>query len=76
MEKVNRFHRKGIRSRKIRLPALGALGRISSAGLDRAVENMAQSVAPTVQTSPAAVAPRHSPQWICNCRFGSVYMTP
>ena len=62
MEKLIRFHTGVTRSSRIRFPARGALGRISAAGLSRAVDSMAQRVAPTVQATPAAPAIRIRPQ--------------
>ena len=47
--KLNRFHRKGIRSRMTRLPALGALGRIRVAGTSFKDMPLAARVARPVQ---------------------------
>jgi hypothetical protein len=56
-EKLKCRHRKGIRSKRIRFPALGALGRMRVAGVSLAVESTANRVAPTVHRRPADTAP-------------------
>ena len=70
------FQINGICSSRIRLPALGALGRISAAGVSRAVANIAHRVAPTVQAKPAPIAPRLRGQYCSRCRLGKVYIIP
>ena len=55
----------GTRSSKMRLPAGGALGRISEAGVSASVDQHAFSVAASVHTmaSPAAMAAYRTLNW-------------
>lgn len=53
MQKLKRFQRKGTRSSRMRLPGLGAFGRIRPAGMSRSSARQAKKVAPTLHASAA-----------------------